>query len=290
MDYFDKSDPEKPKIHVSQSTPLIVACASEAYLPILANWLIALEVAGIDYSRVKIFAFDQITHDCAESWGIDAEQISWDGTIANFWLRRAEIFLELLSRGVTFVHSDLDAIWLKDPFPMLSTLGKDVDLIFSQGTWWPKDIHKEQGFVLCCGWFLARATEASLRFFSDVVADLEQTHDDQVSVNRLLFERKIKWTVCSNAAYHLEFRGAPIRCWSESVFGECPDGGPSVAMLPHRLFQRIEDDANNIFVNHPLSPKSAAAKLASFEEAGLLYLDAPDAAVAGKPLRELART
>ena len=56
--------------------------------------------------------------------------------------------------NIDFVHSDADAVWLKNP---LISFGKTAfDLLASQGTIWPLDVFEQWRFVLCCGFLGSR--------------------------------------------------------------------------------------------------------------------------------------
>ena len=58
------------------------------------------------------------------------------------------MFYHLIACGIDFVHSDADAVWLRDPIPEYFGPGETADLVASQGTRHPPDVFGRWGFVL----------------------------------------------------------------------------------------------------------------------------------------------
>jgi len=264
----------------------VVSFASADYLPLLANWLLALNAVGV--GRLRVYALDDLTAECADRWGVEISRLHWDGTLPTLWRDRLTVLQALLDEGTTFVHSDLDAVWLQDPFTR-PDLGQGSDLVFSQGTTWPNDVHEEHGFVVCCGWFLARPTHETKQFLAEVQDDVTRSGDDQMSVNRLLSARNIVWEGARRPDYRLAVRGGEIDCWTTPMVGRSADRDLTVELLPHHQFQRVPESGPAI-VKHLLSSKTVEDKIALLAQHDLLFLATTDVHdIARRPLEELGR-
>ena len=250
------------------SDPLVVTFVDANYLPLLRIWLSRLSRLGI--GRIKVFALDSITCDWCGSQQIPAAQIPWAGDLRDLWVQRTQVFSELLAAGEQFIHSDVDAIWLKNPLCLGSAGFLDEDLIFSQGTMWPAEIHARWGFVLCCGWFWAKPTPDSCAFFRALAADVQVTGDDQISVNRLLASAGIHWSRARIGDYELPFGGRQVQCWSRPIRATGAVGRLSVALLPHREFQRLPEEWPEAIVKHFWTPQICEQKLNVLRKYGLL--------------------
>lgn len=183
------------------------------------------------------------------------------------------MFRNLVGAGQDFVHSDADAIWLRDPVE--DWMSTDTDMIFSQGTIHPSDAHAAVGFVLCCGLFRINATAASARFLDLVAEHVVSTGDDQYSVNEVLRTNGAAWDKATVPDYRLRMRGKPFSCWKNPIEGECAQLGLRVALIPHSVVQRIHDpiDTNGrVCVKHLLTPKKAGEKLDRLRREGLLFI------------------
>lgn len=248
------------------SDPLTITFVDANYLPLLELWLPRLAQLGVE--RVKVFCLDSATLDWCRSRNVAAAQIEWSGNLRDLWVRRIGVFSELLAAGEEFVHSDIDAIWVKNPLREGSAVGRYEDLVFSQGTVWPPDVHEQWGFVLCCGWFRARPTLAARAFFDGLEQHVRETGDDQISVNRLLSRVGARWSESRTGEYQLPFHDRLVRCWTQPV--RAAAGPLSVALLPHREFQRLPEATDQAIVKHFLTPKSCSQKLTVFRDLGLI--------------------
>jgi len=257
------SEPRAPR-----PDPLTVTFVDANYLPLLELWLPRLAQLGVE--RVKVFCLDGRTLEWCRSQGVAAAQIEGTGNLRDLWTQRIRVFSELLAAGQEFVHSDIDAIWIRNPLRTGSAVERDEDLVFSQGTVWPPDVHDQWGFVLCCGWFRARPTLAARAFFEGLERDVRQTGDDQISVNRLLSALGANWSHGRSGEYQLAFRDRVVQCWTRAVRAQTTAGPLSVALLPQREFQRLPEDSDHAIVKHYLTPKNCAQKLNALREYGLI--------------------
>lgn len=247
------------------SEPLVVTFSSGKYLPLLEPWLQQLNQLAI--RRVKVFCLDSIAYSWCESKKVVATRVEWDGGWRDLCVQRIRIFNQLLAAGEEFIHSDLDAIWIKNALQFGSANKRAEDLIFSQGTDWPLDAHERWGFVLCCGWFWIKPTPAARRFFGALKVD-DENGDDQIAVNRQLARLNVQWDSGRGGDYEVSInegraqiniplleQDRVMQCWVRPIVGRCATGSLSVALLPHREFQRLPDDAEHAVVKHHMISK-----------------------------------
>lgn len=106
---------------------------------------------------------------------------------------RTRLFLHLANAGRDFIHSDADALWVRDPHPWLAR-HSGFDLLVSQGLEHPVSHYRRHRFVLCAGFFLCRANARTLSYFEKV--ESREHWDDQVRMNEvLLADPEGRWTM-----------------------------------------------------------------------------------------------
>ncbi len=246
--------------------PVVIAFANSNYAALTDNWLWHVRRVGVD--NVVICALDHETFLLAQANGVAAVSVVEVSALADLWILRAQVFESLARNGVDFVHSDIDAIWLRDPRPRL--LEANAELAFSQGTIWPRDIARDWDFVLCCGLFLARATPDVAALFGRIGLRITDERDDQISLNRALREAGAIWDIESVAAGRLrrEWNGDSFSTFADPLRGRA--GALSLALMPHDEFPRLPEPIGpRALVAHPLSPKNAKAKIDRLVELGL---------------------
>jgi hypothetical protein len=229
---------------------LIVVFANYAYFNVLENWLEAISRIAVDNYRV--IALDQALYDVLQARKAPVLFRPCSADLKQLWVHRIEVILDLLEEGYDVIHSDADAVWLKNPQKYLDDLS--CDMLFSQGTFWPLDVHRKWKFVLCCGFFMIRSSTHTIRFFRRIRKRVLAEKDDQISCNRQLLEEGIVWDVPQNV-YILTFGGREFVCSSSVIEGK--GRTLSAAVLPHRLFQRIAEPCPEAYVKHLISEKTS---------------------------------
>lgn len=252
----------------TKNDTVIVVFANSNYLDVLLNWLIAVHRLGI--SNYLVISLDEQIHTFLSERGFPSALISLDGSLEELWNLRVQILRELCAHGIHVIHSDADAVWLRDPIPGFFSQHAD-DLVISQGTIWPEDCLRKQGFVLCCGLFYLRSSAATLTLMEELRKDMVNTRDDQVTLNRLV-STSITWAWDSTKAYQFVFRGRRVICSEDPIRGRASETGLTVMLLPHHLFQRVHMPGRSAYVKHLISEKTAEDKLTSFRNAGCLFL------------------
>lgn len=237
-----------------ENKTIILVFANYGYLTVLENWIYFIRKLNI--SNYKVIALDDRLYEYLKNKNIETTYRPCELDLGKLWVHRVEVIKEFIDEGYDVIHSDADAVWVKNPLVELNnTKG---DLIFSQGTFWPLNIHSKWGFVLCCGLFVIRNNAKTKTFLNQWSTNVKIYKDDQVSLNNLLDEKKIMWD--ESEFYELEFRNKKFKCFDITLNGKTKDN-LAVSMLPHKEFQRIQESSNNIFVKHIISEKNSESIL-----------------------------
>ncbi len=254
----------------SDAGPAPLVFATGNFGRLLDNWLVHAGATGV--RQPLVIAMDGALSLPA---GSDALVIpySFDGSLSDLWFRRALVFEFLSAHGVDFIHSDVDAVWLRDPRPLCFAEG-EFDLVFSQGGAYPEEIWRRWGFVLCCGLFAARANAITAALFAKVRALTEQIPDDQVAVNALLEQHGVSWETAGHETYPLQDRrGRTFTAYRDILTGRCEALGLRIGLIPHDRVPRLAIGGTDAIVRHPLGPGDPAQKAEILRAVGCWKLD-----------------
>lgn len=254
--------------------PLIVTFVSSPYISVGWNWLYAIHKVQPD-ADLLVVALDSETKDAFGDSSVDVLFRPLDeGNLGELWVHRLDVLIELLDHGRDIVHSDADAVWVKNPLPLMQ--GASSDMVFSQGTVWPTDVHGKRGIVLCCGLFFLRNTPEVRDFLGRIGRRVAEERDDQVSINRELDDILGPWHV--EEPYSIEFRGTRFTA-SRELMSATSQSGISVAVIPHHVVPRIITMlGEQVMVAHPFSGKTCEEKEQVLSGLGLWEPDqSPDA-------------
>ena len=251
---------------------IIITFANYAYHDILFNWLVSIDKLGID--NYLIFSLDAQTHQFLVDKGIPSVLLPVHGDLSALWQMRLEVFAFISENNTDFIHSDVDAIWLRDPRPVYFE-GQSSAFVFSQGTIWPPVVYREWGFVLCCGFFLIRSGAAATALFSVWRALIQESGDDQYSLNAALMSMRLKWNKDDTTPYFLKCDPDSdlIQCFDKVIQGTFPERDETISMLPHHLFQRTPVSEENPYLKHiHCRQKKCDAKLVMLSATASLFL------------------
>jgi hypothetical protein len=169
--------------------------------------------------------------------------------------------------GVDFIHSDADAVWLRNPLDRFFA-DRDADLIVSQGTAWPHDVHARWGLVLCCGLFYVHASKKMSAFMAEMLRDMRTSRDDQVSFNRVVASDEVEWEI--HEPYRMAFKTRTFTCSRQVIEGRGKH--LRIRVLPHHLFQRMHMPGEPAYVKHVFSEKTAESTKEMLERTGCYLL------------------
>ncbi len=238
--------------HIDFDSPLVLVFADSGYQEILTNWY--EHSHRFTQDNLLIIALDEKIFKSLLEKNIPAYLLAWSGKLNSLWIERVKLIYQLLSFGYIVIHSDVDAVWLKNPIDYCEKI--DADIIFSQGTIWPPAVHETLSVVLCCGFFMLRPTEKSLSFLKDWLQLVEIDGDDQRALNQLLLSKGLSWNL-SDSNYTLEWNIKQFNCFNSTQI-TAVENDLIIALLPHHLFQRLPENKPGIVV-HPLSKKEGLA-------------------------------
>lgn len=242
----------------AKDNTVIIVFANNAYRKVLDNWLIGIKRLGIE--NILVFALDVTLGKYLDDSGVANFVINIESELGALWIKRVEIIMDILEAGYHVVHSDADAVWLKNPVQQYFT-HSPYDMIFSQGTYWPPDVHEKWGFVLCCGLFYIKSCEQTLWVLRAIHESTLKTRDDQIACNRIIRDLGVKWDIAEE--YWLEYNGKPFRCSPKPITGI--SAGLRIMLLPHQAFQRIAELAENIYIKHHISNKNSESKISQLK-------------------------
>lgn len=142
-------DLSKKVARYAKDNLLIISFCNWEYRFIALNWVDHLKKLNVD--NYLIIALDKKTQQFLSNEDVNLTFISkWSPPKEKLkgWRERFNMTRTVLSCGVDIIHSDLDAIWLKNPIKFIT---RDYDLVASTGTF-PRETNEKWGFTLCMGW------------------------------------------------------------------------------------------------------------------------------------------
>eukprot|EP01031_Cornospumella_fuschlensis_P034395 gene34395-41628_t len=93
------------------------------------------------------------------------------------WMKRLEIVSVLLQRGEDVLLSDLDAIWLQNPYTDISTHLQAGSSVISSRATFPEEISRVWGRSLCMGFIYLKADKFTNYLLPLVLQDMQHTYD-----------------------------------------------------------------------------------------------------------------
>ncbi|MGE0666845.1 MAG: putative nucleotide-diphospho-sugar transferase [Sphingomonadales bacterium] len=221
----------------------VVTSVNKAYLGLLDGWL-RQSAAAVGMPVTVACMDDAARAHCEGRDGIEVvvPPANPHGARHDFWLRRLAILSRMLDGG-DVVHTDVDAFWLESPWPLMERLPDD--LVFSREFGIPRHVAARWGFVLCCGFFLARSTVASRAFFARWIALTRRHMDDQRALNELLLGLGASWTPVDEpglrgerCTVNVDGHDVSIFALSYAQFSREPPFAVTGATVAHPYFER----------------------------------------------------
>ena len=233
----------------------IISFCNYPYREIALNWVKHLEALSID--NYEVLCLDLESDEYLKSHGchsrvLDEFNDDWISGCKHT-MRRTFIFKKYLEEGFDIIHSDTDALWVKNPIPDLID-SNNQDVIVStvrHGAAFPPEVREAFGFTCCMGWIFFRSNHRTVSY-----------------LDRFLNTREIKGSDQKNFNEFLLFNNPAITAHSagdELVISQ--HQGLSLLALSQPLVKRgpIEDKT---YVWHPNTRKEASHKKQSFIQRG----------------------
>ncbi len=163
----------------------IVAFGNSRYKRIAHNWALYLRRHKIE--NYTIYSLDQEIYDYLCKNNINTELLSLNIFESRVWAwrERVKFIHSLLNQNINVLHSDLDAVWLRNP---LSLIDRQYDIVSSTGTF-PEDVYNKVGYTLCMGWIYYKSSSIVKELFQNIIDKYShENFDDQDNFNRELFD------------------------------------------------------------------------------------------------------
>ncbi|XP_033624960.1 UDP-D-xylose:L-fucose alpha-1,3-D-xylosyltransferase 3-like isoform X2 [Asterias rubens] len=180
---------------VSDPRPVVLATTNKAFLDFTENWLESIKRVGTK-PRILVVAEDEETQRflygrpdvhvvISEGFKIPAHKLEWDSPIYNAMVNKRPAYIyQLLEKGHHVLFSDVDTVWLKEPFQFLDG---EFDIAVEE------DQHKPY-IAYCAGFVYFRCTEKTKEFVKEWLRRLHESQtsiSDQVIMNKMLIEEKL---------------------------------------------------------------------------------------------------
>ena len=251
----------------SKHRPLrMLITVSNNYFDSFLNWLVFYyDVCGNDLSMMYFLCIDTQTEILMQKYSLKCSYSLQFGdsfrSMNRIWWTRMLITLKLLRKGFDVISSDIDAIWLKNPFTEINKLPK-ADVIVTRGKY-PEVISEKYGASLCMGFIYIKTSDLTIDLWHKLV-NSKSPHfnpDDQRELNRYLSKGDIKFPL--ETLDYINSTTTDIGRMS------LPRGELYVAVLPQNLYRRECDGVNtmdvlsSIIVHCNSDKKGASKQLAS---------------------------
>ncbi|KAJ1405425.1 nucleotide-diphospho-sugar transferase-domain-containing protein [Ochromonadaceae sp. CCMP2298] len=253
----------------------VVVAITDGYLPVFVNWLLHFRNICPSLSSLYIICLDPKVEKMLPTIGLACATVHHGTKEHSVWtntmIRRVKMPHHLLQEGYDVLFSDIDAYWIRNPFPTLQQTSSEIQA--SRGSF-PENIGKKLGATLCMGFVYIRGSEHTARLWAEVIREMTKsnTPDDQRDMNNVFMRLGLHYP-------------GPMPTYASST---TLDTGSfvhhnhtfSVTLLPHSTFPRICDPygadrdaiANHAIIAHCMYAKVGEAKERGAEATGLWRL------------------
>lgn len=216
---------EKMLTPIVDNDNLIITQVAYNYFPIFEIWYYAMQRLGVH--NILLIALDPLTAERAKELGVTCYFLPIFGFQKSarrlIWTETLKVRQEILNLGVNYLHSDADAIWLKDVREQI--FQHDTDFVTSIAYGTPKLAMESWGFVMCLGFYYCRSNENTRAVYRKYIELSAALGHDQNGLNQLFLDSDIKW----NSRHGMLHRG------------ECPLLDLSVTAVPWDVVARPRD-------------------------------------------------
>jgi hypothetical protein len=236
---------------------LIITFIDSNYYDVYKIWIKHYKKHNID-KRLIIFGLDDNISKL-----IDSEVINISKSLTSFadlWIIRCEVIDKLLKNNNKVLHTDVDCLWLKNPFTYHLREFNDYDIISSQGTIFPYNCVNKNKCVLCMGFIYFNNTDRTKNIIDQVINMVYKSKDDQKSLNNIIKDFCFKFP---DMIFESMFRDKTYIETNEPIyiFG---DKDEKIMVLPHRNYVRNQNSkfiSDDPIIYHPLTAKIRENKI-----------------------------
>ena len=234
----------------------IVGFGDGRFKRIALNWALHLEDLGIE--NYSVICMDDEINDYLIDHNIKTKilkkEIFSDGFKAD-WGARFKELLRLIDSGKNIIHSDLDAVWLKNPKDYII---EGYDVIASVGNMPDYTrFYKKFHCSICMGWICVRSNEKTIKLFKSILEDPKLhrsgAFDDQIAFNFKLFDEQ-------ETLIHVVKDERSIQEAEDFICGDL-----SVRLLKQKVINRHNQNISECFISHPIPPYSGFKTLKLYD-------------------------
>jgi hypothetical protein len=250
----------------------IVVTSTTGYFPIFLNWLHQYYRFCPNTEFLFFVCFDKEVAAKLEKYHLACNYTHYIPTVGGhqrIWLIRGLVVRKLITAGYDVLLADSDALWLRNPFSVLSQF-PTADIIASRASY-PEDIYERLGATVCMGFVYFQSNVGTIALWSAVTDELTKHRqpDDQRIFNHVLmkmglyFSRKLNYK--TNKVHDIGSIETKTYVYN-------------VTMLSHALFRRVCDinfknaTRNSIVAHCSTSGKDLATKMQAEKNFNLWYL------------------
>eukprot|EP00600_Ochromonadales_sp_CCMP1393_P010816 CAMPEP_0175006488 /NCGR_PEP_ID=MMETSP0005-20121125/5884_1 /TAXON_ID=420556 /ORGANISM="Ochromonas sp., Strain CCMP1393" /LENGTH=356 /DNA_ID=CAMNT_0016261825 /DNA_START=159 /DNA_END=1229 /DNA_ORIENTATION=+ len=162
----------------------VFVTTDSVYFPLFLNWLAFYFRLCNSTSSVFIMCLDEESRKLLPRHGLSCAHVFTSGDGKDFMLERTRTVASLLSQGYDVLQSDSDAMWLRNPFHLITQYvnNSEYDIIGSRG----------KGTTLCMGFTYTIANNRTTQLWETVTHRIETSNasttreHDQVHFNSIM--------------------------------------------------------------------------------------------------------
>lgn len=109
------------------------------------------------------------------------------------WKVRIALAQKFLGDGFDVFMTDIDAFWLKNPYPMIEA-SISSDIITSRGKF-PSSVYDIYGSTICMGLIYIKSTEKTKAVWESLASSMRLESDDQEAINNLIFKPRGNYSI-----------------------------------------------------------------------------------------------
>lgn len=216
-----------------------IQVVNEAYLKFQQNSMIIMEKnAGFSLRSLYLLCLDKYTVSVLNGMEgvrcVEVHGVGINGKMRHIWQLRTNVLACLVREGGRDVLlSDNDALWVKDPFLDLRTVGGDV--LVQRGIMPVAFGDPLYGVTICMGFALFRAGgEGMSTFLDEILRAMKKVGDDQIAVNEAASRLRMQWIYSEGGS---DMRNHESTRVGFGVLADLP-GNFTVSFLPHSKYTR----------------------------------------------------
>jgi hypothetical protein len=234
--------------HSADGRTVALVFATHDFAELVLNWCLTAVRAGVRWFTVV--AMDAELQDLLERGGVGAPVVllprAQQGvpiTKLNIIGERQRFGVQVLAAGLSVVHADADALFVRDPTPLLA----EGDIVASRIWGKPLSVVRKWGAGVCTGFYFLRSSNRTVAFARSVqqaVAAKARSHadtwqqSDQYYVNTLLDAMGVTWSRGKMAGM-ADYKERMHSFTSDVGVAGGSSGAPlRLVMLPHVLAAR----------------------------------------------------